>query len=108
MAVAVLPVSRSGSGSGHGPRLTATSTSHGVFRTELGRDDVPVEVREACALELGLLSGGDWVEVSGWITRQRRLLAALGARLAATGSALTPKLHAPGEWVADRLGRRRS
>ncbi len=75
---------------------------------ELARDDVPVEVREACALELGLLSGGEWVEVSGWITRQRRQLAALAARFAATGSALAPKLHAPGEWVADRLGRRRT
>ena len=72
---------------------------------ELEHEGVVAEVREACALELAARLGGaeaPWLD--DWIPR---LLERLGALRARAESRAGRKLHAPGQWIGQELGRRR-
>lgn len=76
---------------------------------ELARPDVLVDVREDCAFEVAMLSGRPRMNVHAWSASQLAELDALRELFAASERPGAPvRLHAAGEWPAQRTGMRRS
>ncbi len=75
---------------------------------ELDQDGVPQDVRRIAELEIALLSGGvHLLEVNDWLPRQSAAIASLRAHFAQPPACGASRLHAPGEWLAKRVGQRR-
>lgn len=72
---------------------------------ELVADSTVGAVRERCVLELAVVSGAACdLEPDDWVARLRARASSLHERLGERGAR---DLHRPGEWLADRLGKRR-